>query len=373
MNVQTHDCPSDGELRAHLDGETLPQRYAALDAHLEACGDCRARLVALQADASLASRALQLAAPAQTDTARAWRRFRAEAAASPRGSRERSLIHVSSQSLQRFRRPLAAVAAVLVLVAFVVVAPLRTAAAQFLDVFRVKQIQVVTFDPEQVADPRAKLFERIVTEESEERAIADAEEAAQVVGMPVLAPASLPEGYVLTKFSVREPSSARAWIDIEAVRSLLDAAGLPTDFLPEDPDARIINARIPAVVAQRYRSGDASFAVLQFASPEVSVPRGMDAERIGEMGLRLLGYPAEQAAALATSINWATTLVLPVPLGAASAREVTVQGVTGFVLEDYESEEYTETSVVWQKDGVVYAVTGTAPADVLIAVAQSLR
>jgi len=373
MPKQAIDCPADGELRAYLDREVPLSFHPHWEDHLSACSRCRDRIESLQADAELIDRALRETSPTAPDVAAAWRRLQTqETLASDRPQPSR-ITSMNLMAYRRWHRPILTTVAAAALLTQVMVTPIRTAAAQFLDVFRVKQIRVMTFDPEQVVDSRARIFERIVRDEAANRTVADAAEAAGMLGLPVLTPASVPEGYVLAEFSVSEPSSARAWIDIEAARTLLDAAGLPTDILPQDPDARVISALIPARAMQRYRDGDASFTVLQVASPEVSVPRGVDAERIGEVGLRLLGYPAEQAAALAKSINWATTLVLPVPLGEASAREVTVQGVTGFVLEDYESEDHTEATLVWEKDEVVYAVGGNVSAEVLLYVAQSLR
>jgi anti-sigma factor RsiW len=56
-----------------------------------------------------------------------------------------------------------------------------------------------------------------------------------------------------------------------------------------------------------------------------------------------------------------------------SAQEVTVQGVQGYVLEEQESEEGPEALVVWNREGIVYAVAGDLPGADLLAVAQSLR
>lgn len=367
------DCLSDGELRAHLDGETPSDRRAILESHLAACALCRARARELQANADLTARALQKIAPAPSDDDAVWRRLRAETAIGTAASRPRSKTTMTAH-FHRSWRPLAmAAVATLATVAFMTVTPLRTAAAQFLAVFRVNQIQVVTFDPDQAVDLNQRLLERMVVDEPVEQSVIDASEAASISGLSVLTPSSIPEGYSLTKFTVTEPRNARAWVDLEATRALLESAGLPTDILPQDPDARVVSAHIPALTMQQYRSGESFFSIGQVASPEMSVPEGMDMERIGGLGLRLLGYSSEQAANLASSINWATTLVLPVPTGEASAQEVMVQGVKGYVLEDRQSERYTETSVAWEKAGVVYTVSGNVSEDLLLAVARSLQ
>ncbi|NPV08483.1 MAG: DUF4367 domain-containing protein [Anaerolineae bacterium] len=370
----TPECLTEGELRAHLDGMPPDRSRPDVEEHLRACARCRERLSRMRDDAALAEAAFSASAPPVPDVAQAWQRFRARATGDAADPPLRRVLDMTTHAYCRLRRPLLGLAsAAVVLAALILVPPLRTAAGQFLDIFRVRRIEVVTFDPDRAVGLDERLFTRVVMEEPQPQAVSGVEEAGRLTGRPVLSAGQVPPGFALTEFTVIPQRSARAWVDIEAARALLEMAGLPTDVLPEDPDANIISASIPPMSDQRYSDGTSSFAVLQVASPEVSVPQGMDAERVAELGLQLLGFSAEEARGLAQSIDWATTLVVPVPRDVASVQEVTVQGVKGYVLENRENEEYTETAVVWEKDDTVHVVAGDLPAEQLLAVAQSLR
>ncbi|MGI6206860.1 MAG: zf-HC2 domain-containing protein [Anaerolineae bacterium] len=369
--ASTLECPDEGQLRLFLDGTPPDRDRPGLEEHLKTCAGCRERLARLREDAALVSAALAASAPAVVDTARAWERFRAQAPTANRWPTRR-IWDMFSARYRRMRRPvLGLIGVAAVLAAVILVPPLRTAAGQFLDIFRVERITVVTFDPDRAVGLDQRLFTRIVMDDPEPLPVAGVEEATRLARRPVLTPGYLPEGYELTKFVVMPERTARAWVDVDNVMALLEEAGLPTDLVPVDLDE--ISALIPPVVGQHYSNGELEFEIVQVASPEVAVPEGLDTERVAELGLQLLGFSAQEARGLAQNIDWATTLVVPIPRGMLSAQEVTVQGVQGYVLEEQESEEGPEALVVWNREGIVYAVAGDLPGADLLAVAQSLR
>jgi hypothetical protein len=90
---------------------------------------------------------------------------------------------------------------------------------------------------------------------------------------------------------------------------------------------------------------------------------------LGEALLRILGMDGRQARRLAQNIDWTNTLLLPVPENIASFSEVTVDGVTGIALSSINGRD---TALMWQKDGVVFVLSGGNVAD-LIEAANSLQ
>jgi hypothetical protein len=66
--------------------------------------------------------------------------------------------------------------------------------------------------------------------------------------------------------------------------------------------------------------------------------------------------------------NPATTLPVPIPSGLASSSPVQVQGVQGLLVD-----AGIVSGVVWQKDGVIYAVVGQITPDQVVAIANSLH
>ena len=68
----------------------------------------------------------------------------------------------------------------------------------------------------------------------------------------------------------------------------------------------------------------------------------MDVAQLAQLGLEFTGMSAEEAAAFTSSIDWTSTLVIPIPRNAATYTDVSVDGVTGKLIErEYDhSPEY---------------------------------
>ncbi|HET8698228.1 MAG TPA: DUF4367 domain-containing protein, partial [Gammaproteobacteria bacterium] len=78
-------------------------------------------------------------------------------------------------------------------------------------------------------------------------------------------------------------------------------------------------------------------------------------------------------------IDWRTTLLVPVPVNAASFRQVNIQGESALLIEANNSERPNksgtggETVLMWSQQGVVYALTSEMSPDTLIDIAQSMQ
>jgi hypothetical protein len=74
------------------------------------------------------------------------------------------------------------------------------------------------------------------------------------------------------------------------------------------------------------------------------------------------------------TVDWSTTLVIPIPRNAADVEDVSVDGVTGSLLtrvaDDGMPARYT---LIWVKDGIIYGITGFNSSDDAIAMANSLQ
>jgi hypothetical protein len=71
---------------------------------------------------------------------------------------------------------------------------------------------------------------------------------------------------------------------------------------------------------------------MQSNSPEIAIPPGVDIVELAEVGLRVLGLDAGEARHIATSTDWRSTLLVPVPLNASTFRQVTVRGNQGLLI-----------------------------------------
>jgi len=112
---------------------------------------------------------------------------------------------------------------------------------------------------------------------------------------------------------------------------------------------------------------------MQVPSPQVDLPAGIDPIALAKTGFLFLGMPAEDAERMANSIDWTSTLVIPLPADAGKAREVSVDGVTGLLVEDARNP-FRSSAVLWERDGVLYFMSGSnMDQRVLLDAADSLQ
>ena len=95
----------------------------------------------------------------------------------------------------------------------------------------------------------------------------------------------------------------------------------------------------------------------QLPSPTVTAPAGVDVAQLAQIGLEFSGMTSDQAAAFTQTIDWSSTLVIPIPRNAATYQQVSVDGVTGTLIQR-PADDAPEYLLVWIKDGVVYAIGG---------------
>ena len=382
-----------GRLRASLDGELLPAEMAQVTSHLEVCSQCRETLAQLRGRVHMVSAGMEglefhgtMPKPQQ-----ALERFRAEIPA-PEGRTFRwedlqRRVRMTSRNLFSPRwRPLTAALTVVVLVAILFsIVPVREAAADFLSLFRVRKFAVIPLDQGQMdrLESLARQAEgafgepQIVREEGPEQIVTGAAEAAALVGYPVRSPGRLPEGTRLEKIAVRSGPAMHFEFDRQALATVLQAAGASTDGLPQT-ESIAFDIDVANAVLQQYQvaSPQSRFSQLEFMqvpSPQVDLPSGIDPIALAKTGFLFLGMPAEDAERMANSIDWTSTLVIPLPTDAGRAREVSVDGVTGLLVEDVQNA-FRSGAVLWERDGILYFMSGTnLDQKVLLDAADSLQ
>jgi hypothetical protein len=117
--------------------------------------------------------------------------------------------------------------------------------------------------------------------------------------------------------------------------------------------------------------------LVQLASPTVNTPPGVDLGQVGEAMLELLGLSPAEAQHFAQTIDWSSTLVIPLPTDAASFRDVTVDGAQGVLIQSNPRSSggpnTTHYTLFWAKSGKVYSLSGTGDASRGVELANSLR
>ena len=178
-------------------------------------------------------------------------------------------------------------------------------------------------------------------------------------------------------------------MDRGLAQSVLNEAGRGDLQLPASLDGATIAVDIPSAVTAAYgncpkaegsdepgspgRRFATCVVLAQIPSPTVTTPPDLDVTALAHIGLQLTGMSADEARAFSETVDWASTLVVPIPRNGAVYTQVPVDGVTGYLIQR-PPDDAPQYALLWVKDGVIYAIGGlgsdTASA---LAMANSLK
>lgn len=292
----------------------------------------------------------------------------------------------------RFVPALASAAGIALIALAFTVPAVRVAAQNALDLFRVRSFAAVEIDEGRMdqlmklhdqmeADPSTALFEKqgVLKDPGKPVEYPTPELAGSAAGLPGLhTPRALPAGMKLEHVAVTGEGQARLVVRVERVRKLIEALGLTDVQVPTYLDGQTIAVRMPHAVTQQYGDGKRHVNLVEGTSPDVSLPPGADLRQLGEIGLRVLGLDAGEARRVAGSIDWKSTLVVPVPASAESFRQVDVNGQKGLLIrceEPTASGGHRRSGVLllWTEGERVLAVQSDMSSEDVLELAQSLR
>jgi hypothetical protein len=373
---------NDGQLRAALDGELDSDGLT----HLETCLQCQTRRKAVQLQVEQISGKLDFLSSATKSpdipTAAAWHRFNQQKLTQKETSMFRKLF---STPIVRYGIP-----ALLVLALVFAFPATRALAGELLNLFRVQRVTVVPVDftgMEQldgaVGNNISQLISDSVTiknEPGDPVNVANTDEASQLAGFNVRAPQDITP----SRISVMNGASFTFTINRAKAQALLDEAGRSDLVLPEEADGADVSVNIPSSVSIAFgtcpepsnegeveremeRESETSgspgrvykdcIIFAQIPSPEVSAPASLDIAKLAQIGLEFTGMTSEEAVQFTSTVDWTSTLVVPIPKNAASYQQVTVDGVTGTLIER-PSDDAPQFALFWVKDGIIYTLGG---------------
>jgi hypothetical protein len=290
--------------------------------------------------------------------------------------------------------PALATAATAALIAFAFTLPaVRVAAQNALDMFRVKSFAPVEIDPARLdqlralrdqtgKDPAMLVFDdqEVLQKPAQPIDYPSADMAGSAAGLPGLRRPGvpLPNGMSFTKATVSGDGAARVTLHVDRLRKLVDLLGLNDVHVPSQLDGQKVLVHMPKIVAQEFVNGTNHLSLVEAHSPEVTLPPGVNLAELGEIGLRVLGLDADEAHRVAASIDWKSTLIVPVPPGAESFRQVTVNGHKGLLIRcertDANGNRHRSGGMlVWTEGDRVLGMQSNISGEDIVEVAQTLR
>lgn len=367
---------ADGELRAYLDGEVDEERRKIIERALEEEPALARRLEALRASSRWAAETLTA-----LDAPRAHVDARAALESLPLGAKP-----------ARRRIPAwAAIAASLLLCAGLLTwQPARAMAQRLLGLLRFESVAVIEIDRNLLrnrpSDGQVQMFAQALSEDVEQikepgpaRTADSLEQASEWAKLDLRLPAGRVDQPVLT---VTDSSAMQMKVDLVRVERMVDVIGGSDVEIPERLDGAVVRVDIFEAASAAYggcwgetrKKEVGCFQLMQSRSPTVVTTPELDLGEIARLGLEVAGMSSEDAAAVTGSIDWASTLVIPVPKGKVRRQQIEVDGVDGVVMvEETTGDGPAEYAILWVKNGVAYGLNGYGDWGIGLEAANSLE
>lgn len=383
---------TDGQLQACVDRE-LDQTLAE---HVDSCPTCQSRLQAVAARSAHIAGSLTALAPSAAEQSRSPQAALTRFNQQPR----KEITMLQSIFSKRFRPLWVTGVALTALVVALSFPSVQALASNFLGLFRVQNIQVIQIDPSRFSELNgdSTLGERIgemfsdsfktIKEAGEPHEVADVAAASAAAGFNVR---QLDNGEIPV-ITVQDSSAFEFTVNRAQAQAILDEGGFETQ-LPASLDGAPIQVEIPTGVALAYghcptasdagaevregpdwRAMSSCVILAQIPSPTITAPDDLDVAQLVEIGLQFIGMSEAEAKQVSSTVDFSTTLIIPIPRNAATVEDVSVDGVKGTYLGRYADEGMPASfTVLWVKDGIVYALTGFGSKFEAVNLANSLK
>lgn len=373
-------CPTDGMLRSCVDGELGWSERAEVEQHVQSCGECRERFGRMNQNARQIHELFDVLGPEESgaDAVEAYRRFR------------QRLTDRNTAPTLIPRRPVWAIAAVVCLILLLFsFTPARLWAQQFLAMLRVQKIAVVPVDFSAIeGDTNNSAVGRVLTKTiadqmvvtmkpGEPQTAPNQEAASEMAGFHVRLPAVLGDPQ---RIRVQGEGAFHMTLNRERMQDVLNQVGRSDIQIPASADGATVAVHVPKGVNAQFGNclGGAiagnCIALVEAPSPVISVPPGLNLATLAEAGLQIAGMSAAEAHAFCQTVDWSSTLVVPIPQGESSSQTVSVDGVIGTLIETApRGKRPAGYHLLWIKDGIVYSLDGFGDAGQALAAANSLN
>lgn len=349
---------SDGDLRRLHD-----DRFAGSNAeraHVDTCERCRTRQATIAANAQLAGRVLGAVEVSPSSTERAFQRVQGRL-----GERAPASETLRRPRIGARRWAVAGVLAVTVTGGLVATA----GAAGWLSIFSPTQVAPVVLTAGDISGlPDLHAYGQMHITQPTSRSVSGAAQAASASGLPQLTvrnvPSSVPSSSMWTVFGTTTATftvtSSSAPSDLQGTTITVNGGpAVLAAYGGGSPDAASTdtNIDVPALVIGETRAPTAS-------------TNGATLQQLESWLLAQPGIPPTLAAEIRAIGEPGSTLPIPIVSGFMTSQSVTIDGVQGVLVGDSTG---LGAGVVWEKDGVVYAVGGLLTQNQVLAVADSLR
>ena len=385
-------CYDRGSLQAFLDHEVKDSQREEITKHLAKCAVCREILQQLANNQQFTDELVMnyLTSLENLNPSEAWDHLhktllQADPFFENRINRSFNYTSKGVFNLMKKYRGVAVVATVALAVTISLsFAPVRAMASDLLNIFRVNNFQTVTISPSDLSQMQKTLRQgagkmtlgNIGQVEMNKTGInggVTLGEAKGSVDFPLLIPQTLPTGYTLKGYQRISGTTLDFTLDTQKTNDILKSFGATT-LLPDTLNGKTFTAKIPVVISATY-GGPENLTITQTRSPQLTAPSDTDINTIRDAILALPFLPDDLRRQLASINDWQHTFVVPNLNG--STQNITVAGSSGVFIsapqESQKPKQFVSNALLWQKEGVIYAITGNLTLQQGLIVANSMK
>ncbi len=312
----------------------------------------------------------------------AWRKPPPPFAAQLRGRlRQLDAPRAVSHRRRHVLQAVACAASLLLAVGLATLPSVRAGAENFLDLFRVVNFVAVPVPTARLASLQRGLdLPRMLGEQvhvvqaaGAPQSVATAAQAGALSGIAVHLPTWLPEGLALQGIEVLGEQRWTVAASSQKLQQVLDTLAINDLAVPAGLDGQTASIHLYPSMRVTYSAQRGHVLFVQGRQPDAVLPRGVDLPLLAEIGLRVLGFEPNEARRFANSIDWRTTLLVPVPTSVANFHEVDVGAGKGLLIETARTDGPRQSQLLWSADGSVFALIGDVRPEELFEMARSTQ
>jgi hypothetical protein len=395
------NCPTDEILRARVDEELAPAERAAVDKHIAECSACQSRSKAVSGTAARVGTLLgSLDGPASSDESNpqmALARFKARL--KPQEERVSLLTRIFAP---RWRFAWAASLVAVILAVSLAFPSARSFAQRLLATLRIEKVQTVSLDFASMDSSSNRKLQHglgqmisdnvVVTTDEKEMDASSQDAASKLTGFSVKVLSSRQDS---PNFRVSGAHAFHMTVDRARLQEVLDEAGRTDLILPANLDGAQVSVQVPRSVEVSYGNcGDRKsrhhepqadsmdvnppsappsdcLALIQAPSPTINMPAELNLQQLAETALQLAGMTPVQARKFCQTIDWKSTLVLPIPRSVSSYEPVSINGIQGTLMR-LPRKNRPSYALIWVHDGIIYGLVGSGDPNMAVQLASSL-
>lgn len=255
----------------------------------------------------------------------------------------------------------------------------NAAISKTLSIFRVQDLKGVTVTLDDIQQIQSKLstgqgeinLEKMgnIKVQGGQKKVSSKEDVKNITDVTVAFPSVL-DG-VVPSVNVVEPTAIEFTLKAENVNEIMKSYGA-TKLLPANIDGKTFKIDFASQVTMNYSINNKPITIMETKSPEITVPDDVDIDAVYDAVVEMPIIPQRLQSQLKSMKDWKSTLYIPVI--ESEMTEVNINGAKGYMSKDYgNSEENSESAVIWYYKGIIYVVSGQVDSAELLKIAKSVK